>query len=267
MNNLDEAALREVLESTAVSAGVFAREKQVSSYEKRLKSDGSIVTDIDIQCEELIRKQLDESEFEFPVLGEEKGEVDDDIDSYWVVDPIDGTRNFADGHTLFGVSIGLVLDGRIKAGCIYKPATDELFTSIDGGGFYLNNSRSTVSDRSTPEGAHYGITGTCRPNDSQCNRYTYAERLPSKRVKEIGCAVLTLAYVADGRIDGCIVGSLSPWDVLAGISLIREAGGEIRAITAPDETNPQVEQLSQGDFIAYNGNENIKETLLDALTH
>jgi myo-inositol-1(or 4)-monophosphatase len=159
---------------------------------------------------------------------EEGGEVEGtDGQHRWLVDPLDGTTNFLHGIPLFAVSIGLERQGQLVAGVIYNPAMDELYTAERGGGAFLNDRRMRVAARSRLLDS---VIGTGIPHLGRGNhgralvdlRNAMAE---TAGIRRLGSAALDLAYVAAGRMDGFWEDALSPWDMAAGIIMVREAGG------------------------------------------
>ena len=191
---------------------------------------------------------------------EEGGEVEGtDGQHRWLVDPLDGTTNFLHGIPLFAVSIGLERQGQLVAGVIYNPARDELYTAERGGGAFLNDRRMRVAARQRLVDS---VIGTGIPHLGRGNhgravvdlRNAMAE---TAGIRRLGSAALDLAYVAAGRMDGFWEDALSPWDMAAGIMMVREAGG-----FATDRHGKQ-DMFENGTVVA--GNEAIHGQLVKML--
>jgi myo-inositol-1(or 4)-monophosphatase len=189
-----------------------------------------LVTDVDRACDALIRERL---LAQFPhdgVLTEEDGEIRGASGWRWVVDPLDGTTNYAHGLPHFAVSIAAERDGRAELGAIYDPIKDELFCAERGAGALRNGRPVGVS--SIPElGRALLATGFAydiHSNDHDDNLLNFVRFMKrAQAVRRAGSAALDLAYVACGRFDGFWELSLNPWDVAAGLVLIEEAGGRV----------------------------------------
>jgi myo-inositol-1(or 4)-monophosphatase len=191
---------------------------------------------------------------------EERGPVEgDDGQHRWLVDPLDGTTNFLHGLPIFSISIGLERQGQIVAGVIYNPAMDELYTAERGGGAFMNDRRLRVASRAKLADA---VIGTGVPHLGRGHHGNYLIELRNVMaevagVRRLGSAALDLAYVAAGRMDGFWEHTLSPWDMAAGILMVREAGGFVS-----DQAGGNG-MFDSGSIVA--GNEAIHRTLLKTL--
>jgi myo-inositol-1(or 4)-monophosphatase len=198
------------------------------------KGPGDFVSHADIAAERTLRESLLKTRPDYGFLGEEGRELKGDGRHRWIVDPLDGTTNFLHGVPHFAISIGLERDGEIVAGIVYQPVSDELFWAEKGSGAYLDtpNARSRrlrVSGRKDPARA---LVATGIPHIGKAQHAAYLRSLASVMertagVRRWGAAALDLAFVAAGRFDAYWEFGLSPWDVAAGILLVREAGGLI----------------------------------------
>jgi myo-inositol-1(or 4)-monophosphatase len=194
-----------------------------------LKSPYEVVTDIDRASEQLIVTTLVEQFPDHAILAEEGGGIERTSDYLWVIDPLDGTNNYAHGFPFFSVSIGLLRHGSLFLGVVYDPVRDQMFTAQAGSGAFCNGRRMSVSQTATVAASllstgfpyDYGIT-------SENNREQF-DRLQScsQGVRRAGSAALDLAYVASGRFDAHWEFRLKPWDSAAGALLIQEAGGRL----------------------------------------
>lgn len=210
---------------------------EVEQLQVSRKGPSDFVSNADIKAERIVRQELQKARPNFGFVMEESGRHEgEDQHHFWIVDPLDGTTNFLHGLPHFCVSIGLTRDGDIIAGVIYDPVKDELFWAEKNAGAYLNHTRLRVSARNQladallatgiPFGLHkdtpIGVTFM-----SQLD--AVMERIAG--VRRLGSAALDLAYVAAGRYDGYWENGLNPWDVAAGVVIVREAGGFVTEIT------------------------------------
>lgn len=227
----------------AREAGTLLREGYFASgsahKEIALKSSSmDLVTRYDKAAETLIADRLRTAFPEHRLLAEE-GATNSDGDSpyLWVVDPLDGTTNFAHGFPVFAVSMALLENGQPRLGVVYDPTRDECFSAIAGQGAWLTRAdgpsqRLQVSAARTLQES---LLATGFPYDVQTSEWDNLKEFRaflkrSRGVRRPGAAALDLAYVAAGRIDGYWEYKLSPWDVAAGILLVQEAGGRVTSI-------------------------------------
>lgn len=218
---------------TARDAGRILAERFGRTLEITNKSELDLVTESDLASERLIIDRIKTHHPRHAILAEESGasEPDDrerESDWRWIIDPLDGTTNYAHGYPCFCVSIGLAHRGRLELGVIYDPMRDELFTAERGQGAALNGRRIRVSP--TPHLAS-ALLCTGFPYDVR-ERTEFARHfanfiMAAQGVRRDGAAALDLAYVAAGRFDGFWEEGLKPWDVAAGALLIEEAGGRV----------------------------------------
>jgi len=171
-------------------------------------------------------------------LGEEGGEIaGEDPTRRWIVDPLDGTTNFLHGLPHWAVSIALEHKGKIVAGVVYDPAKDEMFYAEKGGGAFVNEQRLRVSGRARLTDALFstGLPFSGRADLPETLK-DLARILPAcAGVRRFGAASLDLAYVAAGRYDGFWERRLHPWDIAAGIIILREAGGLVESLSKTAE--------------------------------
>lgn len=233
MSDLNErlaAASAVAREAGAVARKAFDHAPQ--SHARAFKGPQDYLLASDAEVERVIRERLLAA---FPTdsfFGEESG--GDFSRDVWVVDPIDGTANFARGIPHFCISIAFVRDGRTEIGVVYQPATDELYACQRGGGATLNGRPIKVSGLTDPRQAMIEAGWSMRrPSASYI---ALVERLfqAGAQVRRAGSGTLGLAYVADGRTDGYCELHINSWDVLAGLLLIEEAGGWVNDFLADD---------------------------------
>ena len=210
---------------------------EVEQLQVSEKGPGDFVSHADIKAERTVRAELARTRPEYGFLGEEGGETKGDGRNRWIVDPLDGTTNFLHGVPHFAISIGLEREGEIIAGIIYQPVSDELFWAEKGNGAFIDtpharSRRLRVSGRKDPARA---LVGTGIPHIGRGDQAAYHAKLAavSERtagVRRWGAGSLDLAFVAAGRYDAFFEFGLQPWDVAAGILLVREAGGVVSDI-------------------------------------
>jgi myo-inositol-1(or 4)-monophosphatase len=205
---------------------------EVEQLQVSLKGPADFVSTADLQAERILCAELKKARPEFGLLMEEGTNETGDGRHRWIVDPLDGTLNFLHGLPHFAISIGLERDGEIVAGVIYDPIKDELFWAERGAGAYLNDRRLRVSGRRDLREAVIatGIPNLGRPDHPAYLAMFGAVMAQTAGIRRFGAAALDLAYVAAGRYDGYFEIGLSPWDIAAGILLVREAGGYVSEI-------------------------------------
>jgi myo-inositol-1(or 4)-monophosphatase len=256
------SALLNVMVQAARKAGRTLKRDfgEVEKLQVSMKGPANFVTAADKRAEDILYQELTRARPGYGFLGEEGGRREGADKSHtWIVDPLDGTSNFLHGIPQFAVSIGLERDSTLVAGVIYNPANDELFTAERGKGAFLNDHRLRVAGRQRLADAviacglpHYGR------GDLAVFRLEFAavqEKVAGLR--RFGSAALDLAWIAAGRLDGYWERDLSPWDMAAGILMVREAGGFVSDLEGGDA------MLTKGHVLA--GNETMQQELLRLL--
>ncbi len=222
---------------------------EVEQLQVSLKGPADFVSAADLKAERVLREELGRARPGFGFLLEETGVVaGDDPHHRWIVDPLDGTTNFLHGLPHFAISIALERADEIVAGVVYDPIKDELFWAERGVGAYLNDRRLRVSSRRRLDEA---LLATGIPFRGHGDRRSYLAQLDAAMeatagVRRFGAASLDLAYVAAGRYDGFWESHLSPWDIAAGVLLVREAGGYV------SEIGGGAEMMTSGSMLAAN---------------
>ena len=205
----------------------------IASYHSRgigfeLKGENDLVTEADRASERLIVERLRTHFPTHSIVAEEGGGQDGTSEYCWYVDPLDGTTNFAHGFPMFNVTLGLARAGELIAGVIYHPIHDEIFTAEAGSGAYLNNRRIHVSKAARVEDSLVATGFPSRKRHENVNVHFYYQlAMISHGVRRAGAAALDLAYVACGRLDAFWEFGLNPWDMAAGVLIVREAGGTV----------------------------------------
>ena len=249
--------LEAAIDAAFLAQGIHVYYLEKGFQEKTKSGPTDLVTQADRESEEAIKDLLLSRFPDHGFLGEEGGE-DGGGKVRWVVDPLDGTVNYAHGFPFYGVSIALEVEGRIELGVVLDTARGELFTAIRGEGAHLNGRPIQVTKRKETLGS---LVATGFPYDvaRDPENLTYFERAMKKglMVRRPGAAALDLAYVAAGRLDGFWEVKLNPWDVAAGWLLVEEAGGKVTDL----DGHPY--RLGHRYIVATNGN--IHNALLKVL--
>jgi len=240
----------ELARGAARQAGALLRGKLGTHIGVRSKDVRSnLVTEADTQSEALIRSLIARRFPDDVVLGEETGTSGRDATHRWIVDPLDGTTNYAHGYRCFSVSIAIESDGEVQSGVVYDPMADEEYIALRGGGARCNGTELHVSDQddlcdallATGFPAH-------RVDDPIGNLKAFADFMnAAQALRRDGSAALDLCYVAAGRFDGFWEPSLHAWDIAAGALIVTEAGGK----TSDYGGGPA--RLDAGEIVASNG--------------
>ena len=258
---LRSALLNVMIKAAQKAARALKRDfGEIEHLQVSLKGPGDFVTAADRRAEETLRAELETARPGYSFLGEEGGRHEGtDRTHCWIVDPLDGTLNFLHGIPHFAISIALEREGAIVAGVVYNPVSDELFTAERGKGAFLNDRRLRVAGRKRLAEA---VVACALPHPSRgdvaLSRSEHAavqERVAGLR--RFGAAALDLAWVAAGRFDAYWERGLSPWDMAAGIVLVREGGGFVSDLKGDDIT------LASDGILA--GNEAIHRDILRIL--
>jgi myo-inositol-1(or 4)-monophosphatase len=222
---------------------------EVEQLQVSQKGPADFVSTADLKAEKTLRHELERARPGYSFLMEESGATEGtDSHNRWIVDPLDGTTNFLHGIPHFAISIALQRDGEILAGVIYEPLTDQAYWAERGAGAWANDRRLRTSGRRSLSEA---VIGTGLPFRGHGDHASYLKTLEAVMavtagVRRFGAAALDLAYVAAGRYDGYWEYGLQPWDIAAGILLVREAGGYVSEPTGGHD------MLRTGNVLAAN---------------
>lgn len=234
---------------------------QVEQIEITQKSVNDYVTQVDKQSEEIILTEIKKA---YPAHAFYTEETTNDPsalkkDYCWIIDPIDGTRNFMHGLPHFAISIALQVKGELEVGLVYDPVRQELFTATRGKGAYLNSRRIRVSPTKKLEHCLIATGFPFYNKESTSDFLKTFEKVFMRcgDIRRAGSAALDLAYVAAGRIDGLWENGLEAWDIAAGILLIKEAGGIVSDYHGNDTC------LKSGEVVV--GNQKIQKELLEII--
>lgn len=253
------SALMTIMINAARKAGrSLARDfGEVEQLQVSVKGPANFVSAADHRAESILHEELSRARQGYSFLMEERGLVEGpDKTHTWIIDPLDGTTNFLHGIPLFAISIALQRDGELVAGLIYNPASGDIYTAERGKGAFLNdNRRLRVAGRPGLENAVI-VTGIPHRGKSGHERHLKelsAVMRDSAGIRRTGAASLDLAWVAQGRFDGYWERNIQPWDMAAGIVIVREAGGLV------SDTQGRQNMLETGDIVC--GNEAIHQAL------
>ena len=224
---------REFAQNLARVAGRFLYDKLDEQHQVHYKGSIDLVTEADKISESLIIAAINQRYPDHGILSEESAAQNEQAALRWIIDPLDGTTNYAHGFPFFCVSIALEENSKVILGVIYDPVRDELFTSESSGGAFCNGRKLNVSSTSDLSNS---LLATGFPYDirtSKDNNLNYFNSMAVKAqaVRRPGAAALDLAYLASGRIDGFWELKLKPWDTAAGCLMVTEAGGKISDLT------------------------------------
>ena len=226
MNDRDQQVAVETAKRAGALLGTELGKRRQIAFKG---SPTNLVTEMDRRAEALIIEAI---QAEFPgdaILSEERGTLGGPSGRRWIIDPLDGTTNYAHGIPIFCVSIALEVDGQTRLGVVYDPNLDECFLAGRGRGAWLNGERLSVSDAATlneslvATGLPYDIRETPRNNLAEFAAFS----LRCQGVRRMGSAVLYFCYVAAGRLDGYWELRVGPWDAAAGVLMVEEAGGRV----------------------------------------
>ncbi|MET0546227.1 MAG: inositol monophosphatase family protein [Caulobacterales bacterium] len=232
---------------------------EVENLQVSKKGPSDFVTAADRKAEDILFTELNRVRPGYGFLMEERGAVEgSDKTHRWIVDPLDGTLNFLHGMPHYAISIGLERDGEMVAGVVYDLSRAEIFSAERGRGAFLNDRRLRVAGRTKIEES---VIATGIPYHGKAGHEAFLKELAAisnkvAGVRRFGSAALDMAWVAAGRFDAFWERGLQPWDIAAGIVLVREAGGFVRGLDGGDPI--------QGDLLA--GNAALTPVFADLLT-
>ena len=241
--------LLENAKDLAYAAGKILRDKLYSDFSIEFIGEIDLVTDADMASERLLTKAITTAYPRHALLTEEGGKLGNPDSEYlWVIDPLDGTTNFAHRLPYFSVSIALLKNGRPIIGVVYNPIADEMFAAELGRGAWLNDSQIKVSQTADLKSSLLCTGFPYNMHQPNNNIENYAKLVvQTQGVLRLGSAALDLCYVACGRLDGFWEMHLNPWDIAAGALIVQEAGGTVSGISRIEF------DLTTGEILASNG--------------
>jgi myo-inositol-1(or 4)-monophosphatase len=222
-------ALKDFIVTLAADAGSLLKDRFHAKHTVAHKGAIDLVTEADRLSEDLIVDRITRTYPQHDIVAEESSATAKMSDYRWIIDPLDGTTNYAHGYPVFCVSIALEIGGKVTLGAVYNPMLDEMFFAERGRGAFLNGEAISVSHEEELIGS---LLATGFPYDirvSSDNNLEHFSRMArqAQAIRRAGAAALDMAYLAAGRFDGFWELKLKPWDTAAGWLLVEEAGGEI----------------------------------------
>lgn len=237
---------------------------EVENLQISRKGPGDFVSIADKKAEDILYQELKKARPTYGFIMEESGTVQGEDEHTWIIDPLNGTTNFLHGFPHFAISIGLQKGKDLIAGVIYDPIKDEMFFGEKGGGAFLNDKRLRVSNRHHLADALLatGLPSLGDPVEKRMQFQQASQKVSTvvADIRLLGSAALNLAYVAAGRFEGYWEYGVQPWDLAAGIVLVREAGGYVCDLNDGQNFFETKTILATNQAI----NKSLKETLLPA---
>ena len=268
---VDLEKLVEQVKDLVLESAKFTKAGNYSITEKEGESY-NIVTSADLAVQEFLQKNLMALVPDSGFMGEEEGQRDNGTRLCWVVDPIDGTTNFARGMQQSGISVAFRVDGEYVLGVVYNPDLDDMFWAVKGNGAYLNGKRLSVSKKDFEHSVICTALCLYRKNYADiCAEVLKETFLKCADFRRFGVASLEICYVAAGRADLFFEFRLYPWDIAAAAVILREAGGVIGTLDWNDMRNVKVTTDLAPDapsaIIAANNVENFKKVGQIVISH
>lgn len=246
--------LEDFMKDLALGAGKIIKDKFHAVKKWHAKADlGDIVTEVDIASEKYVIDRIREQYPDDRILSEESGVIGEGSKGrLWIIDPLDGTRNYMTGIPFFCVSIVVTADGKPEMGVIYDPIHDEMYFASRGGGAYLNDEPIHVSTQESLRDSLVSVSWVRRKVDREVF-VDYIEQISrdTSYFRRLGSAALVLTYIAAGRLHAYMQGGLNPWDVAAGVLIVEEAGGVVTDFQGEpiDLRNPDIEILTSNPVL------------------
>ena len=210
---------------------------EVENLQVLKKGPRDFVTKTDKRAEKILMEELQKARKNYSFITEESGVIyNSDKDSFWIIDPIDGTTNFLHGIPHFAISVALKVNGEIKSGIIIDTIKNEIFYAEKNSGSFFNNRRIRVSKKSDLDECLFAS------NHEGLNHV-----FPNLNMRYSGCAALDLAYVGSGRLDGFFHNKINIWDIAAGVLIVEEAGGKVNSLNKYNDENINV-RASNGNI-------------------
>jgi len=254
------SALMNVMTAAALKAGRRLKRDfgEVENLQVSVKGPGDFVSAADRKAEKTLFEELSKARPGYGFVLEESGEVEGSDRSHtWYIEPLGGTTNFLHGLPIFAISIGLAREGQMVAGLVYNPISDAIYIAERGQGAYLNNRRLRVAARRDMGGALIGCGIPHLGKEQEHSRFKTefaAVMTRASNLRRLGAVALDLCLVASGAYDGFWERDLKPWDIAAGVLIIKESGGFVT------DAEGGADMLAKGSICA--GNEVIHSQLL-----
>lgn len=251
--------------NSALDAGdlILKKFKNFDRSQVKYKAKQEIVTAADLASEKKIISRIKKNFPDHRILSEEGGGASTFSDHVWVIDPLDGTTNFSMHNPLWSVSIGVVYKNIIQVGVIYAPYLGELYVAEIGKGSFVQNPKTgkrkimKVSNKKDEEAVYTFCHGHNKKDIQRALKYYKYQKLNKLDCRQLGSAAIELSYVACGRIESIVIPGTNPWDVVAGVLIVREAGGRVTDFHNKKWT------LDSQDMVASNGK--VHKKLMEAI--
>lgn len=255
-NSSHQKLLEVALNAASKASEVARKHRETRGVQVSFKGDRNLVTTADVACEKIIVETILSAFPDHKILAEESAQTHPPEEygkgPVWVIDPIDGTTNYAHGHFQVGVSIGCAIDGVTQVGVVAAPFLGEVFTATKGGGAFCNGARISISGTSSLSDALI-TTGFPYRRENSANICARIERVirQCRDLRRLGAASLDMCWVACGRLDAYFEETLQPWDGCAGGLIAREAGAALDHY-AYDSELQRLTQRYPGDLFVDN---------------
>ena len=244
MNRIKKTIIQVVKKSGRMLLEEF---KNFDRSKVELKSQHEVLTKADLKSEKIIISEIKNNFPDHQILSEEAGDNKKKSDYLWIIDPVDGSTNFSIHNPLWAVSVGVAFRKKIILGAVYIPVMDELFVAEKDKGAFLNGKKIQVSQIKSGKVINTYCHGNTKRDIKKAIQYFQKQKLNQLDCRQLGSASSELAYVASGRVESIVIPGANSWDVVAGILLVREAGGKVTDFSGKPWS------LSSRDMVASNG--------------
>jgi myo-inositol-1(or 4)-monophosphatase len=242
---MDDKKILTVAREAAFQAGKYLKESYGQQLKVEFKGEVNLVTPVDTESQGIIYNIINKDFPRHSILGEENLNQEKDKKFLWLIDPLDGTTNFAHSLPMFCVSIAFLVGGETRVGVVYTPLLDEMFYAVKGKGAFLNGKEIHVSPEKElgkcllATGFPYDRRESKDNNVANFNKFI----VRVQGIRRMGAAAIDLCYTAAGRFDGFWELKLYPWDTAAGFLMVREAGGEVTDFSG-NPFNPFMKEIA-----------------------
>lgn len=249
--SLNSQTFYSIATSIAKKVGDYQRAQLHEGFRIEYKSSVNLVTEVDKKSEAMIVQAIRDQFPHHDIMAEEGGADRKDSPYKWIIDPLDGTTNYAHGYPFFATSIALENQGQVIGGVVYDPMRDELFQAFQGEGAFLNRQPIRVSEINKLEKALMATGFAYNHREAKENNYDHFIHMMHKAqaVRRDGTAALDMCYVACGRYDGFWELNLFPWDTAAGLIIALEAGAKVSRFNGKSYTIYEKDILLSNDKI------------------
>ncbi|UCH93608.1 MAG: inositol monophosphatase, partial [Candidatus Aminicenantes bacterium] len=228
---MDDEKILQAAQEAALKAGKYLKENYRGARRPEVKFKGEIdlVTECDRESQGMIYTRLKEKFPHHSILAEEDLFIEKDKELLWLIDPLDGTTNFAHSLPVFSVSIAFFAEGKPRVGVVYAPMLEEMFYAVKNGGAFLNQEKITVSKEKNLGNSLLatGFPYDCRESKQNNLEHFSKFLVKARAIRRWGVASIDLSYVAAGRFEGFWEPKLKPWDTAAGMLIVQEAKGKV----------------------------------------